>query len=123
MNLLYDPQNANFRNLSSAFWDKYSKEDTSWRDQPLWRYFIDKMQLQPGLFVPHDHTEALKSYHYKGNHQDFWKRRGHHSKYNERSDADAKSWFIDEEANNKFPVLAIALIVGGSAALVFALLL
>ena len=96
MNLLYDPQNANYRALSSAFWDKYSKEDTSWRDQPLWRYFVDKLQLHPGPFIPlDDQVDAFETHHH-----DFWIRHGHSPKYDETWDGDAKKWFVGEDKNS-----------------------
>jgi hypothetical protein len=42
-----DPQNPNYRKLSSYFWDLYSQEKGSWRDQLLWCYVVDKFHADP----------------------------------------------------------------------------
>ena len=38
----YDPQNLKYQYLSLQFWDHYSLEQDSWRDQGLWAYMLRK---------------------------------------------------------------------------------
>lgn len=45
--LIYNPADTKFRSLSKAFWDMYSKESTSWRDQPLWAHLMDRQGIMP----------------------------------------------------------------------------
>ena len=45
--LIYNPADSKYRTLSEAFWDTYSKESTSWRDQPLWAHFVDRQGIMP----------------------------------------------------------------------------
>jgi hypothetical protein len=42
-----DPQNPRYRELSSYFWELYSQEKGSWRDQLLWCYVVDKFRADP----------------------------------------------------------------------------
>ena len=37
---LYDPDNSFVRNMTDFFWNRYSMEVDSWRDQPLWTYTL-----------------------------------------------------------------------------------
>jgi hypothetical protein len=46
----YDPRNPTFRVMTDAFWEEYSKEAGSWRDQPYWAYFLTKYQMTPLQF-------------------------------------------------------------------------
>jgi hypothetical protein len=48
--LAYDPQNPAFQQLTLDFWKEYSQETTSWRDQPLWAYFVWKHSIKPLRF-------------------------------------------------------------------------
>jgi hypothetical protein len=48
----YDPRNHKFRKVATEFWEEYSKEQGSWRDQPLWSYFLFRNQLVPVRFPP-----------------------------------------------------------------------
>lgn len=79
---VYDPNNDNFRELMTAFWTHYSQEEDSWRDQPLYRYLVNKLDLTPALY--------LKGTGRKGIVRDYWEEKGekghngHH--YKERDD-------------------------------------
>jgi len=42
-----DPHNPNFQRLSQYFWDEYSKEEGTFRDQLLWAYAVDKFGAKP----------------------------------------------------------------------------
>ena len=44
----YDPHNANYQNLSSFFWNRYSAHEGSWRDQPFWSYTLTHFGVIPG---------------------------------------------------------------------------
>jgi hypothetical protein len=43
----YDPSNLRFQEASSFFWDRYSQELDSWRDQPLWSYALHHFKITP----------------------------------------------------------------------------
>jgi hypothetical protein len=43
----YDPNNAKFRTMVTEFWDIYSQEQGSWRDQPYWAYFLAVHGITP----------------------------------------------------------------------------
>lgn len=43
----YDPKNERFRNLTEHFWQVYSKEELTWRDQPFWSYFLWSHHVEP----------------------------------------------------------------------------
>jgi hypothetical protein len=43
----YDPNSKVFQNLSQAFWDHYSLEQDSWRDQPLWSFMLNRHNITP----------------------------------------------------------------------------
>jgi hypothetical protein len=45
----YDPSNPRFQQVSSFFWDRYSQELDSWRDQPLWSYSLHHFKVKPAL--------------------------------------------------------------------------
>jgi nucleoside-diphosphate-sugar epimerase len=47
MFLIYDPTNEKFQELMSSFWAAYSSEEMSWRDQPLYRHVVNKLQIYP----------------------------------------------------------------------------
>jgi hypothetical protein len=66
--------------LSLKFWERYSLELDSWRDQPLWSYMIKKLNITQ---VP-----------FPDNHQDFFNKiikfRGHGGhRYSAESNTDA----------------------------------
>lgn len=45
----YNPNNEKLRRAFSYFWEKYSKYDTSHRDQPLWSFTLWKYDIKPLL--------------------------------------------------------------------------
>jgi hypothetical protein len=47
----YDPSNQLYRKVSSFFWDHYSQEVDSWRDQPLWSYCVHHFNVTPLVFT------------------------------------------------------------------------
>ena len=47
MALIMDPSNARLQELLTTLWAHYSQELGSWRDQPLWRYLVDKLDMEP----------------------------------------------------------------------------
>jgi hypothetical protein len=46
----YDPANAKFQAFVTEFWQEYSKEAGSWRDQPYWAYFLSRHNMRPISF-------------------------------------------------------------------------
>lgn len=65
----YDPTNPWFQKASLYFWDHYSQEKDSWRDQPLWAYTLHHFGIQP-LTMRHDtlHSYILEDFDLKGDH-------------------------------------------------------
>jgi hypothetical protein len=65
----YDPENPYYRQASEFFWDRYSKELDSWRDQPLWAYTLHHFGIQP-LTMRHDilHSTVYEDFTLKGDH-------------------------------------------------------
>lgn len=49
--LAYDPSNLRYREASTFFWDRYSRELDSWRDQPLWSYCLYHFNITPLVFT------------------------------------------------------------------------
>jgi hypothetical protein len=43
----YDPQNRKFEIMTLDFWNEYSKEEGSWRDQCYWAWFLFKHNMTP----------------------------------------------------------------------------
>jgi hypothetical protein len=43
----YNPKNPQFQKVVAEFWDEYSKEKGSWRDQPYWAYFLKRHGMKP----------------------------------------------------------------------------
>jgi hypothetical protein len=64
----YDPTNENFLQATEYFWNHYSKEEDSWRDQPLWCYTLEHLQLKPltmrPLFVENTERMGHKGHFY-----------------------------------------------------------
>jgi hypothetical protein len=46
----YDPSSKRYRDFVLDFWNEYSKEVGSWRDQPYWAYFLRKHKMKPLRF-------------------------------------------------------------------------
>jgi hypothetical protein len=47
----YDPSNPRFQAFVEEFWQEYSREAGSWRDQPYWAYYLSKHNIKP-LKIP-----------------------------------------------------------------------
>jgi hypothetical protein len=45
----YDPTSVHFQKAAEYFWNHYSKEEDSWRDQPLWCHTIEHFHIKPIL--------------------------------------------------------------------------
>jgi len=74
----YDPNSVHWQQATTFFWDRYSQELDSWRDQPLWCYALDRLGIEPihlGTF------EAL--------FRDYWKRMSKHGHHYDKT-ADTK---------------------------------
>ena len=67
-NFGYDPNNAHFREAAQYFWDHYSKEEDSWRDQPLWCHTLAHFHVKPLLmgqvFYPNYRRMGHKKHKY-----------------------------------------------------------
>lgn len=75
----YNPKSIIFQQATQFFWDRYSLEEDSWRDQPLWSYVLDHFGIQPTRLGTFD---AL--------FKEYYKRMGHAGhRYNERADSNA----------------------------------
>jgi len=46
----YNPKSPTYQKLSQGFWDHYSKEEDSWRDQPLWAFMVHRYHVTPLAF-------------------------------------------------------------------------
>ena len=79
--LAYSPKSSHFQEASTFFWDHYSLEQDSWRDQPLWCYVLDKYNITP---MPLGDPKKL-----------FWERWKHMApdghRYNKKKDNDANN--------------------------------
>lgn len=74
-----DPQNLNYQRLSLYFWELYSQELGSWRDQLLWCYVVDKFQAHP-----------INLYHEVSPMKDLFQERRENMGYNGHKYVDAK---------------------------------
>jgi hypothetical protein len=43
----YDPTSVHFQKAAEYFWNHYSKEEDSWRDQPLWCHTMEHFHIKP----------------------------------------------------------------------------
>mmetsp|Transcript_37460 Transcript_37460/g.55166 ORF Transcript_37460/g.55166 Transcript_37460/m.55166 type:complete len:301 (+) Transcript_37460:373-1275(+) len=50
--IVYDPESVHFRKASEFFWERYSLELDSWRDQPLWWYSLHHFNITPMVLDP-----------------------------------------------------------------------
>ena len=50
---MYDPTSKNWQNLTEYFWSRYSLEEDSWRDQPLFSYCLYYFNFVPVNLNPH----------------------------------------------------------------------
>lgn len=46
----YSPKNINCISLLNTFWNFYSREELTWRDQPLWAYVLHDLKIKPIIF-------------------------------------------------------------------------
>jgi len=64
--LAYDPNNPFYIGASDRFWELYSQEYGSWRDQLLWAYVMDSFGMQPRKLKKRKHLydvdEKAKGY-------------------------------------------------------------
>lgn len=45
----YNPRNPQFQKATTEFWNLYSSEEYTWRDQPFWCFTLNKLGLKPLL--------------------------------------------------------------------------
>lgn len=62
--MAYLPGSKMFQKVSSAFWERYSQELDSWRDQPLWAFMLHRYNITPDIF-PQNHSELWEIPHPK----------------------------------------------------------
>lgn len=75
----YNPQSTIFQQAAEFFWGRYSLEQDSWRDQPLWSYVLDHFHILPTRLGTFD---AL--------FKEYFKRMGHAGhRYNAGADSNA----------------------------------
>ena len=55
--LAYDPTNKRFQTIANFFWKHYSKENGSWRDQPLWAYTLYHFNVTPMVLTSEGNIE------------------------------------------------------------------
>jgi len=65
----FDPTNSDFQQATQFFWDHYSQEEDSWRDQPLWCYTLGHFHLRPIPMQPLFHMHLTRMGH-KGHRYD-----------------------------------------------------
>jgi hypothetical protein len=67
-NFGYDPTNVHFQEAAQYFWDHYSKEEDSWRDQPLWCHTLAHFHVKPmqmgQVFAPNYRRMGHKQHRY-----------------------------------------------------------
>ena len=75
MAMIMDPSNPRLQELMTTLWTHYSQEEGSWRDQPLYRYLVDKLDIHPlDLRLEGGHSKFFarvkssgKHHHYNAN--------------------------------------------------------
>jgi hypothetical protein len=65
----YDPTNVHFQKAAEYFWSRYSMEEDSWRDQPLWCHTIERSHIKPIIiegypFSPNRERQGHKNHEY-----------------------------------------------------------
>jgi hypothetical protein len=67
-NFGYDPTNVHFQEAAEYFWEHYSKEEDSWRDQPLWCHTLAHLHVKPmqmgQVFAPNYKRMGHKQHRY-----------------------------------------------------------
>ena len=56
-NAAYDPKNEKFQQISDYFWNHYSSEVGSWRDQPMWAYTLYHFNITPMVLTTEGNIE------------------------------------------------------------------
>jgi hypothetical protein len=64
----YDPTNVHFQKAAEYFWNRYSMEEDSWRDQPLWCHTLERSHIKPIIFKSWLFREYKKRMGNKGHH-------------------------------------------------------
>ena len=70
MALVIDPANVQMQELFTTLWAHYSNEEGSWRDQPLYRYLVDKFDVEP-LPLPGGHSMYFDRVRSSGKHHHY----------------------------------------------------
>jgi len=67
----YDPRNPHFQRATTYFWDLYSSEEYTWRDQPFWCFTLNKFGYKPLLIggSRHDMFTVSKTNKAPGKHK------------------------------------------------------
>jgi hypothetical protein len=80
----YDPKNPTWQAAVEFFWNRYSLEVDSWRDQPLWCYTLQHVGLTQPMMLPEEGSNGL--------FQKDKSRTGHNDhQYNEEADGKKSS--------------------------------
>lgn len=56
----YNPKSPTYQKLSQGFWDHYSQEKDSWRDQPLWAFMVHRYNVTPLAFPETNYKRIWK---------------------------------------------------------------
>jgi len=70
MALVLDPNNVQLQELFTTLWAHYSNEEGSWRDQPLYRYLVDKLDVKP-IPLPNGHSTYFDRVRSSGKHHHY----------------------------------------------------
>lgn len=70
MALIIDPSNVQLQELFTTLWAHYSNEEGSWRDQPLYRYLVDKLDVKP-IPLPNGHSTYFDRVRSSGKHHHY----------------------------------------------------
>lgn len=71
MALIYDPSNMQLQELFTTLWARYSDEEGSWRDQPLYRYLVDKLDVEPLPLSGDGHSAYFARVRSSGKHHHY----------------------------------------------------
>jgi hypothetical protein len=80
----YSVHSGHFQEAADFFWDHYSKEEDSWRDQPLWCYVLSHFHIVP-LDIEADKSNKLFSVD-----NSRYGMQGH--RYTEKADSEGKAF-------------------------------
>lgn len=73
----YNPRSPHFQQATTEFWNLYSSEEYTWRDQPFWCFVLNKLGLTPLLlggsrhdfFTVHRMSKAPGKHKYDETHE------------------------------------------------------